>query len=265
MKVNEIVQEGFWDTIKTGIDTVKGAAAGYKTGGLTGAVRSGKAEYAASPGRQQAEKQKNDLGQQVLQAWSAYVPKLRPDQIDTPVKYKAEVDSWLKRRNRDPAFKVTGATLPATGTISNTDLISYFEAAEMQRTSAPPKEKTVGRYPLPAAAASVEINGETYSFDPGTKQWTASSGEVIAEPNEIAQLNQEAHKKSSAPVKSTWDNAKEILTYRGGKTYRRNHSGQWFQCDPAGIVVPGATTYTARTPQAKALEAEMNNELGGTL
>ncbi len=135
MKVNEvIVQEGFWDSVKKGADAVKGAAQGYKAGGIKGAVQGASAQVARGEGARATAKKETELATRMMTDWSAYAAKLTPDKLDDPTKYKAEVDAWLKRRNRQPDFEVIGASLP---TSSTQDLMKYFARAEMQRQSAP--------------------------------------------------------------------------------------------------------------------------------
>jgi hypothetical protein len=135
MKINEIVQvnEGFWDAVKSGAQKTGRAVANTAKAvkDLPATVSNAADGWAQDKLAQQAATKSTkdiaDAASYNYQSWSKYAAALDPMSLDTPVKYKDELDKWLKGRYRDPSF-----TMPATATLPTLDsksVRSYLLAA----------------------------------------------------------------------------------------------------------------------------------------
>ena len=67
MKINEVIQEGIWDTIKAGAAGIKGAV----QGGVAGAKSAYQAQQTAQQ-QQQGAKDVNQYANEVIRAWNEY-------------------------------------------------------------------------------------------------------------------------------------------------------------------------------------------------
>ena len=67
MKINEVINEGIWDTIKAGAAGIKGAV----QGGVTGAKSAYQAQQTAQQ-QQQGAKDVNQYANEVIRAWNEY-------------------------------------------------------------------------------------------------------------------------------------------------------------------------------------------------
>jgi hypothetical protein len=185
MKTNEIIVEGPLDFARR----LGAAARGLKTGGLSGA----KLGYQGMKAAQYSQKIQKEVVDHMFQDWNAEL-------ANHPPMSKADLNvlmsNWIKTRFSDkPKLVLPPPNISRLDPRSMYNYLAastqiYFQTASAQATTTQPGTAGLrSGYAFPRSDADVELNGHSYEFDLGSKQWHDEDSNVINTPNDVQTLN----------------------------------------------------------------------------